>query len=71
MTAYRAPSLKCASSRTNWPASANWPRKFPAYAEATPDLADAILEEAARFAEDVLALNRVGDREGRAFLPAP
>ena len=39
--------------------------RWPGGGEVTPDLADAILEEAARFAGEVLApLNRVGDREG-------
>ncbi|MBI2276479.1 MAG: acyl-CoA dehydrogenase C-terminal domain-containing protein [Dechloromonas sp.] len=35
------------------------------YEEATPDLADAVLDEAAKFSGEVLApLNRVGDKEG-------
>ncbi|MCE1240236.1 MAG: acyl-CoA dehydrogenase [Azonexaceae bacterium] len=38
---------------------------LPAYAEATPDVADAVLDEAAKFTGEVLApLNRVGDRAG-------
>ncbi len=41
---------------------------LPGYEEATPDLVDAVLEEAGRLAKDVLApLNHSGDREGATF----
>lgn len=39
--------------------------RLPGYADATPDLVDAILEEAGKFGTDVLApLNHTGDQEG-------
>ena len=45
--------------------------QIPAYADATPDMADAILDEAAKFTREVLApLNRVGDTQGCTWTPA-
>jgi alkylation response protein AidB-like acyl-CoA dehydrogenase len=51
-------------------------RALPSMAEATPDVIDAVLEEAARLSEEVLQpLNAVGDEQGcrfddgRVFLP--
>ncbi len=41
-----------------------------AFAEYTPDFADSVLDEAARFAENVLApINRSGDAEGARWTP--
>ena len=43
-------------------------RELPSMAEATPDVIDAVLEEAARISTEVLLpLNEVGDREGCTF----
>jgi acyl-CoA dehydrogenase len=44
--------------------------ELPAYVEYEPALADSVLEEAARFAEGVLApINRIGDVEGAKWTP--
>jgi 3-(methylthio)propanoyl-CoA dehydrogenase len=44
--------------------------ELPAYSDYEPPLADSVLEEAARFAEGVLApINRIGDLEGAKWTP--
>ena len=44
---------------------------LPGFEEATPDVADAILDEAAKFAGEVIApLNRIGDQQGCQLTPA-
>ncbi len=65
MNDYRAPVAEMRFVLDELCGFAELSSEIPAFAEATPDLADAVLAEAARFAEDVLLpLNRVGDREG-------
>ncbi|MBI1733105.1 MAG: acyl-CoA dehydrogenase [Gammaproteobacteria bacterium] len=74
MSDYRAPLRDI---RFNLEALAELPeiRKLPRFQEATPDVVDAVLEEAGKLAAEVLApLNPVGDRTGnrvvdRAVLP--
>jgi alkylation response protein AidB-like acyl-CoA dehydrogenase len=64
MSAYTAP-LKDMRFVLNELAGLSEVAKLPGYEEATPDTVDAILEEAARFASEVLdPLNRSGDQEG-------
>ena len=44
---------------------------YPALADYSPEMAESILGEAARFAEEVLEpLNQSGDREGARWTPA-
>ena len=43
---------------------------WPLYAEYAPDVSESILEEAGKFASEILEpLNRVGDREGAKWSP--
>jgi alkylation response protein AidB-like acyl-CoA dehydrogenase len=64
MSTYTAP-LKDMKFVLNELAGLTQVAKLPGYEEATPDTVDAILEEAARFAAEVLdPLNRSGDQEG-------
>jgi alkylation response protein AidB-like acyl-CoA dehydrogenase len=65
MSDYRAPVTEMRFVMDELAGFPELSAQVPAYAEATPDMADAILEEAAKFAGEVLApLNRVGDQQG-------
>ncbi|HEY6821116.1 MAG TPA: acyl-CoA dehydrogenase [Burkholderiales bacterium] len=67
MSTYQAP-LKDMRFVLNELAGLSEVAKLPGYEEATPDLVDAILEEAAKFASGVLdPLNRSGDEEGSVW----
>ncbi len=64
MSAYNAPLKDMQFVLTELAGSAQV-SSLPGYAEATPDVIEAILDEAGKFARDVLApLNFTGDREG-------
>jgi acyl-CoA dehydrogenase len=67
MSAYHAP-LKDMRFVLNELAGLSEVAKLPGYEEATPDVVDAILEEASKFASEVLdPINYSGDREGSKF----
>jgi alkylation response protein AidB-like acyl-CoA dehydrogenase len=67
MSAYQAP-LKDIRFVLNELAGLAAVAKLPGYEEATPDTVDAILEEAAKFASEVLdPINYSGDREGSVW----
>ena len=64
MSTYRAPLAEIQFVLTEL-AGLEQVEKLPGFEEATPDVVAAILEEAAKFATNVLSpLNAVGDREG-------
>jgi alkylation response protein AidB-like acyl-CoA dehydrogenase len=67
MSSYVAP-LKDMRFALNELAGLSEVAKLPGYQEATPDTVDAILEEASKFASEVLdPINYSGDREGSKF----
>jgi 3-(methylsulfanyl)propanoyl-CoA dehydrogenase len=67
MSAYQAP-LKDMRFVLNELAGLSEVAKLPGYEEATPDTVDAILEEASKFASEVLdPINYSGDQEGSKF----
>ncbi|WP_412480518.1 acyl-CoA dehydrogenase [Azonexus sp. IMCC34839] len=69
MSDYRAP-VKDMRFVLDEIAGLNEISQLPGFEEATPDLVDAVLDEAAKFTGEVLApLNRVGDKEGCKLTP--
>jgi alkylation response protein AidB-like acyl-CoA dehydrogenase len=69
MSTYRAP-LADMTFVMNEVAGLSTVAQLPGFEEATPDTVAAILEEASKFASDVLdPLNASGDREGAKLLP--
>ena len=69
MTVYKAPVEKPCFSSQDVLGITRY-ANLPGFAEATPDVVEAVLDEGARFAEDVLApLNRIGDVEGCRATP--
>ncbi len=69
MSDYRAP-IKDMRFVMDEIAGFNALSQIPAFADATPDMADAILDEAAKFTGGVLApLNRIGDTQGCTWTP--
>ncbi len=65
MSDYRAPVTEMRFVMDELASFPELSAQVPPFAEATPDMADAILDEAAKFAGEVLApLNVVGDKEG-------
>ena len=67
MAVYKAP-LKDINFVLNEVLDVSTLAKLPGYQDATPDTIQAILEEAAKFCENVLfPLNRTGDEEGCTY----
>ena len=70
MSEYKAPLRDIRFVRDELLGYAEHYQSLPGCEEATPDMIDAILEEGAKFCENVIApLNRVGDTEGCTWSP--